>query len=189
MPGAWSTRANALTLLRLLAAPTLVVAVRSDAVVAAAALFWIAVATDFADGWVARRYGEASALGGLVDHAVDATFVTCGTAALAGAGALPVALPALIAIAFLEYAFDARRGHSRGLRSSALGRWNGIAYYVVVGVPVCRDALGLTVPGPDLVRGLGWLLVVTTLASIGTRLWNVWGPSHQGSERSPDIPS
>jgi len=38
------------------------------------------------------------------------------------------------------------------------------------------------------VRGLGWLLVVTTLASIGTRLWNVWGPSHQGSERSPDIP-
>ena len=88
MSGAWSTRANALTLLRLLAAPPLVVAVRNDAFVPAAALFAIAVATDFADGWVARRYGEVSALGGLVDHAVDATFVTCGTAALASTGVL-----------------------------------------------------------------------------------------------------
>ena len=185
MPGAWSTRANALTLLRLLAAPPLVVAVRNDAFVPAAALFAIAVATDFADGWVARRYGEVSALGGLVDHAVDATFVTCGTAALASTGVLPGALPVLIAIAFLEYAWDARRGRARRLRPSALGRWNGIAYYAVIGVPVVRDALGLAMPGPDLVRGLGWLLVVTTLASIGMRLWYVWGASHRSDQRSP----
>ena len=182
MPGAWSTRANALTLLRLLAAPALVVAVRDDAVAAAAALFALAVATDFADGWVARRYGEASLLGGLVDHAVDATFVTCGTAALASKGVLPVVLPALIAIAFLEYAWDTRRGRSRGLRPSALGRWNGIAYYAVVGIPVVRDALGLAVPGPVLVRGIGWLLVVSTLVSIGLRLRHVWGSPPRDGE-------
>jgi phosphatidylglycerophosphate synthase len=129
MPGAWSTRANALTLLRLLAAPPLVVAVRNDAFVPAAALFAIAVATDFADGWVARRYGEVSALGGLVDHAVDATFVTCGTAALASTGVLPGALPVLIAIAFLEYAWRARalerhrvlRRHRRARRTRRPG--------------------------------------------------------------------
>jgi len=183
MSGIWSTRANALTLLRLLAAPALVVAVRDDAVAAAAALFALAVATDFADGWVARRYGEASRLGGLVDHAVDATFVTCGTAALASRGVLPGALPPLIAIAFLEYAWDARRARSRGLRPSALGRWNGIAYYVAIGVPVIRDALGLGTPGPVLVRSIGWLLVVTTLVSIGTRLRLVWGSSPGDGER------
>jgi cardiolipin synthase len=184
MPGAWSTRANALTLLRLLAAPALVIAVLDDAVAAAAALFALAVATDFADGWVARRYGEASPLGGLVDHAVDATFVTCSTAALASKGVLPVALPALIAIAFLEYAWDTRRGRSRGLRPSALGRWNGIAYYVIVGIPVVRDALGLEAPGPVLVRGIGWLLVASTLVSIATRLWHIWGSPRGDGERS-----
>jgi hypothetical protein len=83
---------------------------------------------------------------------------------------LPVALAPLIALAFAQYALDSKLMRSRGLRGSALGRWNGIAYYVIVAVPVVRDALGLGWPGAGLVRALGWALVVSTLLSITDRL-------------------
>jgi phosphatidylglycerophosphate synthase len=108
--GRWLTRANGLTLLRLLAAPALVLAVAADASGLGAVIFALAVATDFADGYVARRFDEASPGGGLVDHAADATFVTAGTGALAWAGVLPAVFPPLIAIAFLQYAADSRLG-------------------------------------------------------------------------------
>ncbi len=166
----WRTRANALTAIRLLAAPALFAAICAGEPWIATLLFALAVATDVADGWVARRYGEESALGGLVDHAVDAVFVTAGCAALANLGVLPALLPAVIAVAFVQYAVDSRAGRARRLRASWLGRWNGIAYYVIVAVPIARDALSLPWPGPGLVLSLGWLLVGSTLLSIADRL-------------------
>jgi phosphatidylglycerophosphate synthase len=167
---AWSTRANALTLLRLLAAPGLVLAILAGRAGPAALLVALAVVTDLADGPVARRFGEATRLGGLLDHAVDATFVTAGSAALAWLGALPAALPPLIALAFLQYALDSHLVGSGALRASFLGRWNGIAYYAAVALPLARDALGLEWPAAQLVYGLGWLLVASTLVSIADRL-------------------
>ncbi len=162
----WLTRANGLTLIRLVAAPVLVLAIRADAAWAATAIFSLAVATDFADGFVARRFGEESALGRLIDHSTDAIFVTSGTAALAFAGVLPLLLPPLIALSFLQYALDSG---SPNPRPSSLGRWNGVAYFVVVAVPIVRDALGWSWPGPSLVVALGWLLIASTTLSIGDR--------------------
>ena len=169
MSGSWSTRANALTLLRLLCAPGVAFAIVRDVPLLSGVFFWLAVATDFADGWVARRYSEESALGGLVDHAVDATFVATGAAALAWLGLLPAALPPLIAVAFLQYALDSRWLAGRALHASALGRWNGIGYYVAIGIPLTRDALGLTWPPATLVQGVAWLFVVSTVVSISDR--------------------
>jgi phosphatidylglycerophosphate synthase len=166
----WLTRANGLSLLRVLVAPALAFAVTEGAAAAATALFWIAVATDVADGRVARCMDEVTPYGRLLDHAADAIFVTVGTAALAWTGALPVALPPLIAVAFLQYVFDSRSLEFREPRQSRLGHWNGIAYYVVVAVPIMRDALGLAWPEAVLVRALGWLLVALTLASMTDRL-------------------
>jgi phosphatidylglycerophosphate synthase len=164
------TPANALTLLRLLLILPFVAAVRSGAAVEASLLFALAAASDFADGRLARRRGESSAHGAFLDHAVDAGFVTAGAAALASLGALPVWLAPLIAIAFVQYALDSRWLVASGLRGSTLGRWNGIAYYVIVAVPVVRDGLGLAWPAPPLVRALGWALVASTLLSISERL-------------------
>ena len=165
----WLTRANGLTLIRLIAAPVLAIAINVDAAIAAA-VFTLAVATDVADGIVARRFGEASALGRMIDHSTDAIFVSVGTAALACAGELPALLPTLIAASFVQYALDSRNPQAEGPRSSSLGRWNGIAYFVVLAVPITRDALGLHWPAPSLVALLGWLLVVSTLVSMGDRL-------------------
>ena len=166
----WFTPANTLTFARLLLALPFALAVRAGSPLAASLIFACAAASDFADGRIARRRGEISAFGGFLDHAVDAAFVSLGAAALASVGALPGALAPLIAVAFAQYALDSKLMRARGLRGSALGRWNGIAYYVIVAVPVVRDALGLGWPGRGLVRGLGWALVVSTLLSISDRL-------------------
>jgi len=166
----WLTRANGLTSIRLIAAPALAVEISRGQALAACVIFSLAVATDFADGIVARRFGEASALGRLIDHSTDAIFVSIGTAALACAGELPILLPTLIALSFVHYALDARNPQADGPRPSSLGRWNGIAYFVVLAVPIVRDALGLSWPGSSVVNWLGWLLIASTLVSIVDRL-------------------
>ena len=166
----WLTRANAFPALRLLAAPALFGAIDAERPVLATLVFVLAVATDCADGWAARRYGEATPLGGIIDHAADAIFVCTGAAALSCAGVLPALLPMLIAAAFLQYALDSRWLSARNLRPSKLGRCNGIAYYVIVAVPIVRDALGLGWPGADLVTLLAWVLVASTLVSMADRL-------------------
>jgi phosphatidylglycerophosphate synthase len=138
--------------------------------VLAVALFFAAVGTDLADGWVARRYGEATPFGAFADHAVDAALAVTGTAALAWSGVLPAWLPWLIAAAFTQYALDSRAIAASGLVPSRLGRWNGIAYYAIVAVPLVRDALSLGWPGAELVMALGWALVASTFASMIDRL-------------------
>ena len=167
--GQWSTRANALSGIRLALAPMLAWALLGDVAALAAGIFAAALITDLADGWVARRFDESSPLGGLIDHAADASFVAVGCAALAWQGQLPWPLPGLIVLAFLEYASSAWRSPTGILRGSPLGRWNGIAYYVALGIPVLRDALQLADPGPGWVHALGWGLVVSTLFSIAQR--------------------
>jgi phosphatidylglycerophosphate synthase len=164
------TRANALSLARAFSAPFLALGVAAGADTWAAAAFAFAVVTDFADGRLARRYNEASPMGGLLDHTADACFVTVGLAALARAGRVPWALPVLVMAAFLQYVLDSRAGTDRPLRASTLGRWNGIAYFVALGVPVVRDGLGLAWPPDALVLALAWTLVATTLVSMGDRL-------------------
>ena len=176
--GEWRTRANALTALRLAAAPACAVAVVCQAHGLALALFALAVATDLVDGRVARHYGESSPLGGLLDHATDATFVSLGCFALAIRGEAPWLLPVLIAAAFLQYVVDSRAGAKRAaapatgwaLRASSLGRWNGIGYFVLLGIPVVRDGLSIGWPPTVWVQSIGWALVLSTVISMIDRL-------------------
>lgn len=167
--------ANALTSARvLLTLPFILVMMRDDQGAArlAALVLGTAIATDVLDGLVARRRGLASSLGRLFDHAADCLFVTAGLAAGAARGAFPWALPVLVATAFGQYVVDSywvdRR---RALRPSALGRWNGILYFVpLAGDILARAGVGALRP---VVTVLAWVLVVTTLVSMGERLWAV----------------
>jgi len=175
--GDWRTRANALTALRFAAAPVCALSIARGFHGAALGLFVLAVATDLVDGRVARRYGETSALGGLLDHASDASFVALGCLALALRGELPWLLPPLIAIAFAQYLLDSRVPQQAGrpregwaLRASSLGRWNGIGYFIALGIPVVRDGLSLGWPPAGWSLVIGWVLVVTTLVSMADRL-------------------
>lgn len=173
----WRTRANALTSLRAVLAPPLVFAIVTHRPALATGIFCLAVATDLADGPIARRYGETSPLGGLLDHGVDATFCVLGLAALAGIGLVPWPLPLLVAIAFLQYTLDSRGHQGKPLVGSRLGRWNGIAYYVLVAVPIVRDTLGWSFPNPLAVWMLGVALTVSTVLSMLSRLSARFGGS------------
>ena len=166
----WLTRANALTALRLLITPFMAWCIVREYEGLAHGLFWLAVATDLLDGRVARRYGEVSPLGGLIDHATDATFVATGLFAVAAAGHVPMLLPPLVLAAFLQYTLDSKALAGQTLRASSLGRWNGIAYFVLVGIPVVNHGLDLGWPPQSWTIAIGWALVATTLFSMGNRL-------------------
>ena len=164
--------ANALTTIRLvLVIPFALFMARADRRHAVFALLTmvVALATDFLDGPMARRTGTVTALGRTFDHSSDFLFVTSGLFAGATRGAFPWILPILITAAFAQYVIDSYWIHRQGrLRKSQLGRYNGILYFV----PPCMDILirmGLRFLEP-LLNILVWLLVLSTLVSIGQRL-------------------
>ncbi|RPH92516.1 MAG: CDP-alcohol phosphatidyltransferase family protein [Lysobacterales bacterium] len=165
----WLTWANLLTLCRFCLAVPCALAVAEADWALAAALFALAVATDLLDGPLARRLAQATPLGGLLDHATDAWFVSATLAGLACTGATPWLLPLLVVAAFLQYMLDSKALLGRPLRASWLGRWNGIAYFMLAGALVLHHALALSWPGPAIWSGLGWLLVASTLASMANR--------------------
>lgn len=162
--------ANTLTAARLLLVLPSVWSIANGQLGLAASLFCAAVATDLADGRVARARGEVSALGGLFDHSVDAVYVASSFAALALPGsAVPLTplLPVLVLLSFSQYALDSKVLAGKTLRASALGRYNGIGYFVLLGIALIGAAIGLpaTLLLPVVAIG-GWLLVASTLLSM-----------------------
>ena len=178
----WLTLANGVTSIRLLLAPLLVWAVARHRVDLGAIVYLVAVATDLADGRIARHRGEVSALGGLFDHATDAFFVSMGLAAFAFRGATPSLLPPVIALAFIQYALDSRALAGRPLRTSPIGRSNGLAYYVLLGLLVVLELAEGGDSDSILLYGFGWVLVLTSLVSMVDRLL-AW----RSTRRVPDL--
>ena len=168
--------AHLLTGLRLgLALPLAVAFARPDWLVAGvvATLLAAAIASDWLDGVVARRRGTASAGGQLFDHATDCVFVSAGLTGAALAGSVPPALPALIPVAFGQYAVDSYWLHrDKRLRMSTIGRWNGIGYFVPL--VVLAAARIEVIPGQaaalePLAGAAAYVLAASTLVSIVDR--------------------
>ena len=164
--------ANALTAIRLLLViPFAFFMAKGDVRSALIALIiWIvALLTDFLDGPIARRRGTVTAWSGTFDHTTDFLFVTSGLFAGAFRGAFPWILPVLIVAAFSQYFIDSYWIHRHAkLRGSKLGRYNGMLYFV----PTCMEIvirLGADWLQP-LLTILVWLLVLSTLVSMGQRL-------------------
>ena len=130
----------------------------------------IAIATDFADGIVARRRDTTSPRGQLFDHATDFLFVTSGLAGAAIAGQVTAALPIVIGMAFSQYVLDSYFLYrKKQLHMNFLGRWNGMFYFVLlVLIAVSRLDLvaGVAEMFSTLIVLLSYLLVLSTIASI-----------------------
>ena len=134
------------------------------------AIVVIAISTDLLDGVVARRTDTTSPRGRLFDHTTDFLFVTSGLAGAAFAGLLSAALPLLVVLAFSQYVLDSYWLHrDKQLRMSALGRWNGMFYFVpLVLIAVSRlDFMsGLGQILATSIKSLTYLLVLSTIVSI-----------------------
>ena len=177
--------ANALTAVRLLlVVPFAFYMSQGDERSAVFALVaWVvALITDFLDGPIARRRGTVTAWSGIFDHTSDFLFVTSGLFAGALRGAFPRILPILITLAFAQYVIDSYWIHRHTkLRGSKLGRYNGILYFVPSSMDILIR-LGLRSLDP-LLTILVWLLVLSTLVSMGQRLM-----VHSLAEQLPSRP-
>ncbi len=140
--------------------------VLKEAWIAAAIIFWIAVVTDVADGYIARVRDQSTALGGFLDHSSDAFFVILLLLALSHHELVSLVLPGFVAAAFLQYTFDSKVLEGRPLRTSSLGRYNGISYYVFAGFPVMQNALQIFIIPDGYFIYLGWGLVISTVISM-----------------------
>jgi CDP-diacylglycerol--glycerol-3-phosphate 3-phosphatidyltransferase len=179
--------ANALTAVRLLlVVPFAFFMTKGDVRSAIFALIvWVvALTTDFLDGPIARRRGTVTAWSGTFDHTTDFLFVTSGLFAGAFRGVLPWILPILIVAAFSQYVIDSYWIHRHArLRGSKLGRYNGMLYFA----PTCMEIvirLGARWLQP-LLTILVWMLVLSTLVSMGQRLMLSRLPEHLPT-RSPE---
>ena len=75
---AWCNIPNQLTIARLVLALALFVFLAFDFFLTGLVIFMLAAATDYADGYLARRYGQVTQLGRILDPVADKT-VVCGT--------------------------------------------------------------------------------------------------------------
>lgn len=89
---------------------------------------------------------------------------------------MPWLLPALVALAFAQYVVDSYWLHRAGqLRMSALGRWNGILYFVPLGGALLVGlGLGLLA---EPTGWIAWALVLTSALSIADRALSLRRPA------------
>ena len=161
---------NALSAARLLLAPLVAASLLEGCATIALTLFLVAIATDLADGYLARTWDQTSAFGGLLDHTSDAVFIATTLAVLSLQQYVNWLLAPLVLISFAQYAIDSRVLEGHPLRGSQIGRYNGLAYFFLAGFPIIQEGLDFRPIPYDWVQWLAWLLVATTLLSMANRL-------------------
>ncbi|TDJ63487.1 MAG: CDP-alcohol phosphatidyltransferase family protein [Proteobacteria bacterium] len=167
------TLPNVVSLSRVAAIPVMAWAMLDDRGALALGLFGLVVISDTLDGFIARRMQQTTTLGTLFDHGADATFVLSVTALCAYLGLLPWFLPAVITVAFIQYVLDSHVLSGAQLRPSLIGRWNGISYFVVTGCAIFVHHYAQEAMVISLLRASGWLLVASTVISIGERAFEL----------------
>ena len=73
---------------------------------------------------------------------------------------------------FLQYVLDSKALSGHKLRTSFLGRSNGIAYYVLASICIFTEALGINLSG-NLFIVFAWVLISSTIVSMSERLWTL----------------
>ncbi len=166
------TLANSLSFLRILITAPAAWSISLGAWKAASLLLIVAILSDILDGPIARSKGQESASGGLLDHACDALLVAVLLFALTNSHEIPLLLPILVLTSFLQYVLDSKALSGHALRTSQLGRLNGIAYFVIASICIFSEVLGGVLP-EYFVKTFSWVLVISTLLSMLDRFWTL----------------
>jgi len=170
-PSALATPANAVTLVRILVLPFLILLILDDGSEWPALWMWIVLATsDLFDGWLARRHG-ATRSGAFLDPLADKFLVLGAMAALVGKGVLwwlPVAIIAVREVALSAYrSYVGRRGVSVPARFQAK---------VKTWVQAIAVGMAIAPVSGDVYRGIMlsvlWASVVLTVVTGVQYLWD-----------------
>jgi phosphatidylglycerophosphate synthase len=92
--------ATQVTLIRVLSVPLIFLLIYQGRLKAAGILFLLAALTDWLDGFLARRMGEVTQLGRMVDPSIDAVFCSATFLALGMGGRIPLLLLFLAGIRY-----------------------------------------------------------------------------------------
>lgn len=123
-------------------------------------LFVLAAATDWLDGWLARKLNAVTPLGAALDHTADKVLIVCVLVALAYA-ALPLGLVAAAVIILGRDVAMAglREGLSqsgRALPVNQLGKWKAAAEMAGVGAFLGFQSAALLFAPASVILGLDW---------------------------------
>ncbi len=160
------TLPNLLSISRVLLAGIVIWGLVRDYVAVSLCAYVCALLSDLLDGRLARARGDVQRYGTLIDHGCDAFFVTTIAASGARLGLVPPLLPVCMALAFVQYALDAK-SPAAGLRASRLGRLNGVAYFVFAGMLIGVRHLWPT--GAPWLWVCGIALLASTIVSMVMR--------------------
>jgi cardiolipin synthase len=89
---------NVISLVRLLCAPVFVWLLAADEPIAAALLLAVLGATDWVDGWIARRFDQGSELGKILDPVADRVLLIVAGIALVADGSVPLVVGVLVLV-------------------------------------------------------------------------------------------
>ena len=90
------TLPNVISLVRLACAPVFVWLLVDDHLLAAAALLAVLGASDWVDGWIARRFDQGSDLGKVLDPVADRILLLVAAVALLVQGSVPIVIGVLV---------------------------------------------------------------------------------------------
>lgn len=152
------------------------------------ALFMLAAATDWLDGYLARKLNAVTPLGAALDHAADKVLVTCVLLALAYA-ALPLNMVAAgvlilgrdVAVAGLREGIAAQ---GKTLPVSQLGKWKAAAEMAGLGAFLAYKTAALFSASAEIVLGLSGAALILLWSAAGLAL--VSGARYLGVLLSPD---
>ena len=177
---------NLLTLLRIAAAPLLVLLLRERAYGWSLVLFLAAGISDGLDGYLAKRYHWESRFGAMLDPIADKLLIFCAYVMLALLGDIPFWLLVLVVFRDLViisgYMMLKHLGDEVPMRPTMLSKVNTFLQIALVILVLLERAQWLAVP--HLAQGTIAAVVVTTVASGAHYVW-LWGIRRQGPGQRP----
>jgi cardiolipin synthase len=173
----WSWLPNAITVLRLLAAPPLAWLILHGYNGYALAIGMVAGGSDALDGMLAKRMHWQSRIGGLLDPIADKLMLMCSTLALAATGPVPFWFAALVVTRDLVIVAGAVAYHNLVERLSAeptrLSKATTFAQIMLVVIALAGNQWPSQVPGALFLAWL-WGTSALTVAS-GADYVITWG--------------
>lgn len=151
-----ATVPNLISLLRILLIPVFVVLLtRPDTQLAGLLLLGFTVATDWVDGYVARRTGQVSNLGKLLDPVADRLALAAALLTLAAVGALPWWAAGLVLVRDATILAGGLFALRRGVRIDVRLIGKLATFALMVGIPLIAWAnFGLGFH--EVIRPIGW---------------------------------
>ncbi len=141
---------SAITLLRLMALPTLVFLLDSGLVIPADSIFLLAISSDLIDGYLARKLGVSSKFGANLDATVDFLFIGGIFLYYTIRGIYPAWLLMIIAAMFAQFLVTS---HLTKVAFDPFGKYYGSLLYGAIGLTmlfpqqIARDMITLAFVG------------------------------------------